>query len=134
MKQLKVVLTILIVLCLTSHAFAYPKNVLYQDETYSIYQQGYKVWLAIGTPSKTPVFYTPVGNGLWRKRSLTTEGSFDEDIFFKKLPFPFGLLLASDMVYINKIIYYPDSKASITYFNGPPFEFLRALLKKIKNV
>ena len=144
MKQLKVVLTILIVLCLTiqvvfSQPFMlFPKEVFYQDETYVIYYQGKKIWLEVGhkTHCDHPkVVYTPTDDiSIWRRTAVKGHGIYDEDISFKKLPFPFGLLLASDMVYINKIIYCEEDKSSIAYFNGPPTTFLCALLKKIKNV
>lgn len=140
MKKLKVVLlAIFILFCVSSITHAFNKEIFYQDETYIIYYQGSKIWLEIGDSSNSSrsnsSVYTPNENmDSWRRTTQTNRGMFDADIFFKKLPFPFGLLLASDMVYINKIIYYEEEKASITFFNGSPDAFLIALLTKVKNL
>lgn len=115
------------------------KKKIYEDETYVIYQLGKKFWMEIGNPKASkvaPVLYYPVNEHTttWRRITKTKKGNFDADIFFRDLPPPFGLLLPSDVIYINKIIYYPDNKASVTIFNGHPIYFLRALLKRVKNV
>lgn len=135
MKKLIVVFTIMLCL-LTSAVFSQQQQTIYEDETYSIYYRGNKVWLEIGDLCSTHdhIVYTPNEDESWRKTVTTKNGIYDEDINFKKLPFPFGLLLHSDMIYINKIIYCSECKASITFFSGPPTMFLIALLTKVKNV
>lgn len=141
MKILKVVLATLVLCLMSSQVVSspfmmFPREVIYQDETYTVIIQGRKIWLKIGEGcNHDKVVFTPNDDmNSWRRTATKGNGIYDEDISFKKLPFPFGLLLASDMVYISKIIYCEEDKSSITYFNGPPFDFLRALLDKIKNV
>jgi len=134
MKKL-IVFTIMFCL-LSSTVFSQQQQAFYEDETYGIYYRGAKIWLEIGDLCSTHdhVVYTPNSDETWRKTVSTDRGIYDEDINFKKLPFPFGLLLYSDMLYINKIIYCAECKASITFFSGPPIYFLIALLTKVKNV
>lgn len=138
MKKKLTIAVLTIVLCFLS-SNSYAKNTLYEDETYSLYYSGNKIWMEIGDIERCSnlpqIVYTPNENmDSWRKTATKDNGIYDEDISFKKLPFPFGLLLASDMVYINKIIYYEEEKASITFFNWLPLRFLVALLTKVKNM
>lgn len=147
MSVIRVISTVFILLCLISSTIQpgysafnlYKKVIIYEDETYVIYQKGKLFWMEIGDPKSCkgpPIVYSPVNSSLttWRKRQVTKLGSFDADIFFRDLPPPFGLLLPSDMLYINRIVYFEKEKASMTFFNGMPIYFLRALLSKVKNV
>ncbi len=136
----KCIASLVILLCLFTHSVPFPKHkrVVYQDETYTFYQKGRTFWMEIGNPKECkgpPIVYSPTSDSkIWRRRAATKKGFFDADIFFRDLPPPFGLLLPSDMVYIERIIYFPEKKAAVAFFNGPPFHYIRALLKQVKNV
>ena len=83
-----------------------------------------------------PILYIPKSKDFktWMRVHKVNGEYITFEIFYKDLPPPIGLLLLSDMIYINRIVYYPKEKASIVYFNGEPIYLLRALLDKVKNV
>lgn len=139
---MKTALLVVIMLCcviiLPVSALLYPK-IIYEDETYKVYQKGDLYWMTIGDTTKAkgpPVMYLPASLDFktWRRLIRTEKGTFGVDVFYLDLPSPFSLLLPGDMLYINSIIYYPKSHVSRVYFIGKPYHFLRALLGKVKNV
>ena len=140
--SLRITLVFFILLCLISSTVSaniFQKKIIYKDETYVIYNRGKLFWMEIGDPATAkgpPIVYSPaeISFKVWRKRQITKVGIFDSDIFFRDLPPPFGLLLPSDMLYVDRILYFEEEKASITVFNGYPIYFLTALLKRVKNV
>jgi hypothetical protein len=114
------------------------KKIIYEDETYIVFKEGKYYWMEIGKNhiKGLPVLYIPKSKDLktWLRVNKIKNDYVYFEIFYKNLPPPLCLLLFSDMIYINSIIYYPEAKVSIVYFNGDPIYFLRALLDKVKNI